>query len=77
MPPVSSPGIRATALVLVATMGCAATPAQVAIPNGGHDPAPLARCRIAADQKDPLVTEWPASTDVSPGPHCCFCVDAT
>jgi hypothetical protein len=61
--PVSSPGMRAVALVLVAsTVGCAATPAQVAIPNGGHDPAPLARCKIAADQKDPLVTEWPASS---------------
>jgi hypothetical protein len=62
MPPLSSPGIRTVALVLIAAVGCAATPAQVAIPNGGHDPAPLARCRIAADQRDPLVTEWPASS---------------
>ncbi len=61
-PPPSSPFARTMVLGLAAATGCAATPAQLAIPNGGHDPAPLARCKIAADHRDPLVTEWPASS---------------
>ncbi|MEK6686844.1 MAG: hypothetical protein AABZ01_00130, partial [Gemmatimonadota bacterium] len=35
--------------------------AAAVIPNDGHDTADLARCRVAASQDQPLVTEWPAS----------------
>lgn len=31
------------------------------IPNAGRDPTPLAKCKVAASQESPLVTEWPAS----------------
>jgi hypothetical protein len=51
-----------TALLLCGSLGCGAASPQAVIPNGGHDPSPLARCRIAADRADPLVTEWPASS---------------
>jgi hypothetical protein len=45
---------------LLAT-GCSGAPlAQAAMPNDGHDPSQLARCRVAASQDQPLVTEWPA-----------------
>jgi hypothetical protein len=35
--------------------------AQSAMPNGGSDPTPLAKCAVAASHEQPLVTEWPAS----------------
>jgi hypothetical protein len=35
--------------------------AQSAMPNGGLDPTPLAKCQVAASHEQPLVTEWPAS----------------
>ncbi len=35
--------------------------ARTAMPNGGLDPTPLAKCRVAASHEQPLVTEWPAS----------------
>jgi hypothetical protein len=35
--------------------------AQAAMPNGGLDPTPLAKCSVAASHEQPLVTEWPAS----------------
>jgi hypothetical protein len=42
--------------------GCGSAPlAESVTPNEGHDPTPLARCRVAASQEQPLVTEWPAS----------------
>ena len=42
--------------------GCAGAPtAPAAIPNGGADTTPLAKCRVAADHDEPLVTEWPSS----------------
>lgn len=43
-------------------VGCVgARPELVSMPNDGEDPTELARCRVAASQEQPLVTEWPAS----------------
>jgi hypothetical protein len=42
--------------------GCSRAPlAQVVVPNDGGDTAQLSKCRVAASQQQPLVTEWPAS----------------
>lgn len=53
----------ATALCLAGCLtGCfGARPELVSMPNDGEDPTELSRCRVAASQEQPLVTEWPAS----------------
>jgi hypothetical protein len=35
--------------------------AQAVVPNDGHDTAALAKCGVAKNHDQPLVTEWPAS----------------
>jgi hypothetical protein len=50
------------AVAAAAGVACAGAPlAQSAMPNGGLDPTPLAKCAVAASHEQPLVTEWPAS----------------
>ncbi len=48
-------------LLLCSACGAGAPVAESAVPNGGHDVAPLAKCSVAASHEQPLVTEWPAS----------------
>jgi len=56
---------QATALALVAAgagaLGCAQSSTAKARSVLPHIPAEQARCRVAASQSSPLVTEWPAS----------------
>ena len=52
----------AMALACAGAGACGGGQARVAVPNGGHDTSSLARCSVAADRRDPLVTEWPASS---------------
>jgi len=48
--------------LLVQCSGCGSAPvAQAVMPNGGHDVTPLAKCSVAQNHDQPLVTEWPAS----------------
>jgi hypothetical protein len=50
-----------TAVFACFLLGCGGAPlADSAIPNGGRDPSELAKCKVAASQDQPLVTEWPA-----------------
>jgi len=54
--------LRALIPLTLACAGCAGAPvAQRAMPNGGLDPTPLAKCAVAASHEQPLVTEWPPS----------------
>jgi hypothetical protein len=52
----------ASSVVLGLGAGCGngAVP-QAVMPNGGQDPSHLAKCTVAANHDQPLVTEWPAS----------------
>jgi hypothetical protein len=62
---IATAAVRAApALVLtLALAACGGAPAARAVmPNDGHDPTPLAKCRVSADRDAPLVTEWPASS---------------
>lgn len=48
--------------LFAAVAGCGNAPlAAAVVPNEGRDTSPLAKCRVAASQDQPLVTEWPAS----------------
>lgn len=51
-------------LILVAALaGAGCTPSLNGLPKpiAASDPTPLAKCKVAASQDRPLVTEWPAS----------------
>jgi hypothetical protein len=56
----SALGLAVSAAALCAGCGQGVM-AQAAMPNGGLDPTPLAKCSVAASHEQPLVTEWPAS----------------
>src|SRR4029077_958345 len=45
----------------MSTMGCFQTPSEKARSVLPRAPAEQAKCRVAASQSSPLVTEWPAS----------------
>ena len=52
---------QSSVVLSLATTGCGSAPlADAAMPNGGRDPSELAKCKVAASQDQPLVTEWPA-----------------
>jgi len=54
-------GLASGIVGLAGVVGCGSAPlAEAVIPNDGHDTSHLARCRVAASQDQPLVTEWPA-----------------
>lgn len=48
----------AAAFALLAGCGGGSLPQQIAVPR---DPTGLSKCKVAASQSSPLVTEWPAS----------------
>lgn len=50
------------ALLFAMLLGaCGLSSTSQRTPLDGKDPTPLAKCRVAASQSSPLVTEWPAS----------------
>jgi hypothetical protein len=57
------PGVGGACLAL-AVSGCGSlfgSGPTSSLPEPSGDPTPLAKCRVAASESNPLVTEWPAS----------------